>query len=114
MAIIKEKVRLVFSDLSANSYKYYDSELHDDGRVISSYGVVGARNPQSKDFGCIGENGFRKKIREKERKGYEHAKVIIDGSAVKVKGLTCADILGLLGYSRIVCKNDSVSNTIVK
>ena len=43
-----EKVRLVFSDLGSNSYKYWDGELHDDGRVISTFGVVGAKNPQSK------------------------------------------------------------------
>jgi len=41
-----EKVRLVFSDLGCNSYKYWDGELHDDGRVISTFGVVGAKNPQ--------------------------------------------------------------------
>jgi poly [ADP-ribose] polymerase len=74
-----EKVRLVFSDLGSNSYKYWDGELHDDGRVISTFGVVGAKNPQSKDFGCVGRSFFEKKIREKERKGYARAKVLLDG-----------------------------------
>jgi poly [ADP-ribose] polymerase len=77
---IKEKVRLVFSDLAKHSYKYWDGELHDDGRVVSRFGVVGAANPQSKDFGCVGESFFRKKIREKEKKGYSHAKVLMDGA----------------------------------
>lgn len=77
---IKEKVRLVFSDLGKNSYKYWDAELYEDGTVISSFGVVGATTPQTKNFGKVGEAFFRKKIKEKERKGYEHAKVIIDGA----------------------------------
>lgn len=77
---IKEKVRLVFSDLAKHSYKYWDGELHDDGRVVSRFGVVGAQNPQSNDFGIVGESFFRKKIREKEKKGYSHAKVLMDGA----------------------------------
>lgn len=76
---MSEKVRLVFSDLAKNSYKYWDGELLDDGTVVSTFGVVGAANPQSKNFGKVGRSFFEKKIREKERKGYEHAKVILEG-----------------------------------
>lgn len=75
---------MVFSDLSKRSYKYWDGELHDDGRVVSIFGVVGAKNPQSKDFGCVGESFFQKKIREKERKGYSRAKVLMEGNTTTV------------------------------
>lgn len=88
-----EKVRLVFSDLGKNSYKYWDGELLDDGTVISTFGVVGAANPQSKNFGKVGKAFFEKKIREKERKGYERARVILDGAQnVSVDKRSLADI----------------------
>lgn len=91
--MIKEKVRLVFSDLKKNSYKYWDGELFEDGRVISTYGVVGARNPQTNDYGLVGESFFRKKIREKEKKGYTHAKVLIEnGTAKPIHNISLADI----------------------
>lgn len=81
---MSEKVRLVFSDLKNNSYKFWDGELLDDGTVISTFGVVGATNPQSKNFGQVGKSFFEKKIREKERKGYTHAKVLLEGVSNKV------------------------------
>lgn len=76
-----EKVRLIFSDLGKKSYKYWQGELLDDGTVISEFGVVGAANPQSKNFGKVGKAFFDKKIREKERKGYSHAKVLLEGAS---------------------------------
>jgi len=75
---IKDKARLVFSDLKKNSYKYYDIELHEDGNVNCAYGVVGAANPQTNDYGTVGESFYQKKIREKEKKGYVRAKVLMD------------------------------------
>ena len=75
---ITKKVRLVFADLGKNSYKYWDGELHDDGTVISIFGVVGATNPQKCNYGAVGEAFLDKKVREKLKKGYEHAKVIMD------------------------------------
>jgi poly [ADP-ribose] polymerase len=92
--MVKEKVRLVFSDLKANSYKYWDGELYDDGRVVSTFGVVGAKNPQSKDFGCVGRSFYERKIREKERKGYSRAKVLMEGDVTNttVANTSLADI----------------------
>jgi poly [ADP-ribose] polymerase len=95
MSNVKEKVRLVFSDLKKNSYKYWDGLLYEDGRVESVFGVVGAKKPQSRDFGNKGESFFRSKIREKERKGYTHAKVIMEGdntSTQTVNKSSLADI----------------------
>jgi poly [ADP-ribose] polymerase len=74
-----EKVKLVFSDLAKNSYKYWQAELFDDGRVLAEYGVVGAKNPQTNDYGIKGRSFFESKIREKERKGYARAKVLLEG-----------------------------------
>jgi poly [ADP-ribose] polymerase len=107
---MSEKVRLVFSDLSKRSYKYWDGELLDDGTVISTFGVVGATNPQSKNFGKVGKSFFDKKIREKLNKGYEHAKVIIEGAnstAIVQKG-TLADI----AMRQIKHSNDLVKKLI--
>lgn len=107
---MSEKVRLVFSDLAKNSYKYWDGELLDDGTVISTFGVVGAANPQSKNFGKVGKSFFEKKIREKLNKGYEHAKVIIEGAnttAIVQKG-TLADI----AMRQIKHSNDLVKKLI--
>lgn len=88
-----EKVRLVFSDLKKNSYKFYDAELYDDGTVIATYGVVGAKNPQTNNYGKAGRNFFESKIREKERKGYSRAKVLLDGvSTANVSKASLADL----------------------
>lgn len=88
-----EKSRLVFSDLAKNSYKYYDIELFNDGRVIATYGVVGAKNPQTNDYGCVGKSFYEKKIREKEKKGYERAKVLMEGvTTTALVNTTLADI----------------------
>lgn len=107
-----EKVRLVFSDLGKNSYKYWDGELLDDGTVISTFGVVGAANPQSKNFGKVGKSFLDKKVREKLNKGYEHAKVIIEGAgqtAIVQKG-TLADI----AVRQIKHTNDMVKGLITR
>jgi poly [ADP-ribose] polymerase len=89
-----EKSRLVFSDLAKNSYKYYDIELFDSGQVIASYGVVGAKNPQVNDYGNVGRAFYEKKIREKERKGYSRAKVLMEGAVTNttVANTSLADI----------------------
>ena len=108
--MVKERVRLVFSDLKANSYKYWDGELHDDGRVISYFGVVGAKNPQSKGFGVVGESFFRKKIREKERKGYSHAKVLIEGD--KSYDIIPKTMLADIALSQINLSDDSLKPLI--
>jgi poly [ADP-ribose] polymerase len=109
MSKIKERVRLIYSDLGDRSYKYWDGELHDDGRVVSYFGVVGAKNPQSRDFGCKGESFFRSKIREKERKGYTHAKVLMEGASnIVVNRSSLADI----ALSQIKISNDSLKPLI--
>lgn len=90
----KDKTRLVFSDLSKRSYKYYDIELFDDGRVVAAYGVVGAKNPQTNDYGIKGRVFFESKIREKERKGYSKAKVLMEGAVTNttIANTSLADI----------------------
>jgi len=107
--MIKERARLVFSDLGKHSYKYYDIELHEDGNVKCAYGVVGASNPQQKDFGCVGKSFYDKKIAEKERKGYTHAKVLVEGTSnIVVNKSSLADI----ALSQIKFNNDSLKPLI--
>ncbi len=111
MAAIKEKVRLVFSDLKANSYKYWDGILYEDGKVVSTFGVVGATNPQSKDFGNKGEGFFRSKIREKERKGYTHAKVIMEDAPTSVQTIAKSSLADI-ALSQINLSDDSLKSLI--
>lgn len=100
-----EKVRLVFSDLKANSYKFYDIELDDTGNVNCAYGVVGAKNPQTCSYGNVGRSFFEKKIREKEKKGYSRAKVLLEGTiATPVNKGSLADI----ALSQIKLSDDSL------
>ena len=89
-----EKSRLIFSDLSKHSYKFYDIELDDNGCVSCSYGVVGAKNPQRCSYGNVGKSFFQKKIREKERKGYSRAKVLMEGAVTNttIVNTSLADI----------------------
>lgn len=104
---MSEKVRLVFSDLSRRSYKYWDGELLDDGTVISTFGVVGATNPQSKNFGNVGKSFFEKKIREKLNKGYEHAKVLLEG-------IPNNKVIDTRSLADIAVKQIKHSNTLVE
>lgn len=105
-----EKSRLVFSDLSKRSYKYYDIELFSDGRVVASYGVVGAKNPQTNDYGCVGKSFYDKKIREKEKKGYSKAKVLMEGAVTNttIANTSLADI----ALSQIKLSDDSLKTLI--
>ncbi len=100
-----EKVKLVFSDLKNNSYKYWQAELQDNGNMIAEYGVVGAKNPQTNDYGCVGRSFFEKKIREKEKKGYSRAKVLMEGTVTApVNKGSLADI----ALSQIKLSDDSL------
>ncbi len=81
---IIESSRLVFSDLSKSSYKYYDIELHDNGDVISRFGAVGATNPQTCNYGNQGKLFYDKKIQSKLKKSYSHAKVINSGGPTNI------------------------------
>lgn len=106
-----EKVRLVFSDLAKNSYKYWDGELFDDGRVVSTYGVVGAKNPQTNDYGIKGRSFFESKIREKERKGYTRAKVLMGGSNVAVSTIAKSSLADI-ALSQINLSDSSLKSLI--
>lgn len=109
MSNTKEKVRLIYSNLADRSYKYWDAELWDDGTVISTFGVVGAKNPQSKNFGQVGESFFRKKIKEKEKKGYTEAKVLLDGASnVSLSKATLAE----LALSQIKLSGDELKSLV--
>jgi poly [ADP-ribose] polymerase len=105
-----EKSRLIFSDLSKHSYKFYDIELDDNGCVSCSYGVVGAKNPQRCSYGNVGKSFYEKKIREKERKGYSHAKVLMDGVVTTniSSNLSLADI----ALSQIKLSDDSLKSLV--
>ena len=88
----RQKKRLIFSDLSKRSYKYYDIEVSDNGVVTATFGVVGATNPQSHTYSG-GESMFNKKVREKLAKGYVEAKVLMEGTTdIPVNKGSLADI----------------------
>lgn len=106
-----KEVKLVFSDLSKNSYKQWTGQLYDDGRVISYWSAVGGAE-QSKDYDCKGEHFFNKKIAEKIKKGYEHAKVVLDVNPQQafVKDKSLVDV----ALSQIKFSNKSIENLIVR
>ncbi len=106
---IKETL-LIFSNLGANSYKSWRAELHDDGRVISYYSAVGGTE-QSKDYGHVGERFFEKKIKEKERKGYSHAKVLSDTPNIQTGGVS-KQSLADIAVSQIRHSNDAAKKLI--
>lgn len=110
MAITK-KVRLVFSDLGKNSYKFWDGDLHDDGTFISRFGVVGASNPQECNYGSVGESFMEKKVREKLKKGYEHARVIIDGPEVATQEVPRGSLADI-ALSQIRFSNEAIKKLI--
>lgn len=110
MTKVKE-VKLVFSDLSKNSYKQWTGQLFDDGRVVSYWSAVGSTE-QTKDYGCKGEYFFNKKIAEKIKKGYEHAKVVLDIGPQQtfVKDKSLVDI----ALNQIEHSSDSIKSLIVR
>lgn len=108
MAITKQ-VQLIFSDLSKNSYKVWKAELHDDGRVISRFGALGAAM-QTCDYGCVGEAFLDKKTKEKLRKGYAHTKVVsADTSAVSA---VSSGSLAEIALSQIRFQNEAIKSLI--
>ncbi len=104
---ITRKVKLIFSDLSANSYKQWRAELHDDGRVISRFSAVGSTE-QEKDYGCVGEAFLEKKIKEKTKKGYEFCRVLENEGAQIVSRGSLADI----AVSQIKFSNEAIKSLI--
>ncbi len=107
---ITRKVQLVFSNLGDNSYKQWKAELHDDGRVVSFWSAVGSTE-QTKDYGCVGEAFLEKKIREKIKKGYEHAKVVIDGPVAATSAVPKGSLADI-ALSQIKFSNDLIKQLI--
>ena len=104
-----ETIQLIFSDLGKNSYKVWKGELHDDGRVVSHFGAVGAAM-QSCDYGCVGKSFLDKKVREKQKKGYALTKTVAAGQVAsnEVSRGSLADI----ALSQIKHSNDAVKALI--
>ena len=104
-----ETIQLIFSDLGKNSYKVWKGELHDDGRVVSHFGAVGAAM-QSCDYGCVGKSFLDKKVREKQKKGYALTTTVAAGQVAsnEVSRGSLADI----ALSQIKHSNDAVKALI--
>lgn len=110
MSALKREVRLIFAELGKNSYKQWKGMLYEDGRVVSYWGAVGSTE-QSKDYGCMGESFLEKKISEKLKKGYEHAKVIIDGPTVATADVSRGSLADI-ALSQIKFSNPLVKSLI--
>jgi poly [ADP-ribose] polymerase len=78
---IKESVRLIKVSVDANSNKFWNADLYDDGHYEANWGRVGA-NGQSGSY--QGENKFHSKIRSKKKDGYVEQKTIAENTTAEV------------------------------
>ena len=82
MATIIKEVRLIKVEQTdeTNSYKYWNAQLYDDGKVKAQWGRVGAANPDDGEWDG-GEKYIDKKYKEKIKKGYVEQKTIGETSS---------------------------------
>lgn len=64
-----ERRKFQYTSLSGNNNKFYLTEVFSDGRFVVTYGRVGDAGAV-KDYGIVDSDFVRRKIREKQRKGY--------------------------------------------
>jgi len=58
-------------NLTENHSKFWTGLLFPDDTVETRWGRIGADTYQSKEFPGVGEIFFDKKVKEKEKKGYQ-------------------------------------------
>jgi len=105
-----EKIRLINVEVDSNMNRHWDGELYDDGTVITRWGRVG-QGVQSKTFTGAGESFYRRKIREKERKGYTQAKTVEAGSTT-VKSVGSSELHTLAKSQLIKSSNPILENLV--
>lgn len=82
MSEVKETIRLIQVNPNKNSNKFWNGTLYEDGSYFAEWGRVGAKG-QSGTY--QGESKFRRKISEKERKGYVEQKTLNEGVSTTIK-----------------------------
>jgi poly [ADP-ribose] polymerase len=109
MAIVERK-KLLNVEVGSNMNRFWEGELHDDGTVVTRWGRVG-NDPQSKTFPQVGEAFFRKKIREKENKGYTEAKTV-EAGAKTIKSVGSSELHSLAKAQLIKSSNPILENLV--
>jgi poly [ADP-ribose] polymerase len=72
-----ETISLILTSVDANSNKYWEATLHDDGSIDAKYGRVGG-GTQSTHYTANrgGKRFFDKKVGEKKKKGYVEQRTV--------------------------------------
>ena len=72
-----ETISLILTSVDANSNKYWEATLHDDGSIDAEYGRVGG-GCQTTHYGSNrgGKRFLDKKVKEKKKKGYVEQKTV--------------------------------------
>ena len=100
MAVVAEQVRLVMTEaVAANNNKYWYATRHSDGTVFVEWGRIGTGGQsQTKNFGSDygAESFIKRKIKEKEKKGYRRLNTVEapSGNGAKAVTQTVLDQIG--------------------
>ncbi|GAB4590116.1 WGR domain-containing protein [Nocardia sp. IFM 10818] len=102
-----EKAMLVKTEAGANSNKFYEVTLNDDGTVLTRWGRVGVTKGQQKTL-TGGHAAFEAAIRAKQRRGYKRVQ---DGSSADAP-LSAGSLRDIA--SRELAGNDPVTGELVR
>lgn len=104
-----ETRKLVCADAKNNNNKFWQGILHDDGRVLCSWGRVGASGEQEWFDG--GKSYLDKKVREKVKKGYREVEAV-DSVQVSHISNTSTKQIKDIAKNQIVHKDSEVAKLI--
>jgi poly [ADP-ribose] polymerase len=90
MAVVEE-VRLIMSDICANSNKFWYGFLHDDGSITSRNGRVGITEVENSVKGN-GKRDFDRLVNSKLKKGYSELKTVASTSVAGGTNLAKQDL----------------------
>lgn len=107
MAKLIEEVNLVKSEIGENANKWWRGQLFDDDKVKAFWGRVGASGENGEWDG--GKRYLDKKVKEKIKKGYTHAKTVTS-TMTQSAGVTSS--LQLLAQQELAKNNPTLSKLI--
>lgn len=112
MASVSKKYELIFADIKNNSYKWWTGILYDTGDVITKWGRTNY-DGQEKLFPGKGEKFLEKKLKEKQKKGYDFLQTIGSGKNASNKILSNTQ-LKEVAKSQIIKVSNPLLDSIIE
>lgn len=109
---IEKEVMLTYFDIKANSNKFYHIKLMSNNVVKAEYGrIKDSKSIRYEDKGQIGENGYKKLLNSKLKKGYQVADILLENVDSKISSSNKFDLLEL-AMSQIQTNNQKCKELV--